>query len=354
MAGVSSPGGYGFFSVLREDGRTRTRREDTVNTRAASLALVLAIVAVGGLTTRADAAGFPDKPVNLVVAFAAGGPTDVVTRVLADKLTERLGQPAVVLNKPGSGGLLGAEFVAKSKADGHTILVLSLSHLLRQAIDPKMPIDVLKDLEPISLYVGQPLVIVAKGDSKFKSIDELVDFGLKNPGKLSFGSAGIGTTGHFSGELIKVATKMKFKHVPFQGDAPTITALMGGHIDFLVTGTPAVAGKVAAGELRLLATLEEARISDFKDVPTMKEKGYPEAFMYSWFGFAAPAGTPKDVTAKLDAALGAAIKHPATQEAVKKMGFNSLYKPQADYGKFVRGEFERFNRVAKDENITIQ
>jgi tripartite-type tricarboxylate transporter receptor subunit TctC len=207
--------------------------------------VILVLMAIGGAALQCAAASFPDKPVNLVVAFAAGGPTDVVTRTLADKLSERLGQPAVVLNKPGSGGFVGAEFVAKSKPDGYNILVLSLSHLLRQAIDPRMPIDVLKDLEPISLYVSQPLVIVVKGDSQFKTIEEMVDFGLKNPGRLSFGSAGIGTTGHFSGELIKVATKMKFKHVPFQGDAPTITALMGGHIDFLVTGTPAVAGKVA-------------------------------------------------------------------------------------------------------------
>lgn len=322
--------------------------------RLICLAGVLVLMVMAGTVTQSAAAVFPDKPVNLVVAFAAGGPTDVVTRALADKLSERLGQPAVVLNKPGSGGLVGAEFVAKSKADGYNILVLSLSHLLRQAIDPKMPIDVLKDLEPISLYVSQPLVIVVKGDSRFKTIEEMVDFGLKNPGRLSFGSAGIGTTGHFSGELIKVATKMKFKHVPFQGDAPTITALMGGHIDFLVTGTPAVAGKVAAGELRLLATLEEGRIPDFKDVPTMKEKGYPEALMYSWFGFAAPAGTPKDVTAKLDAALGAAIGNQTTQESVKKMGFSVLYRPQADFSKFVRSEFERFNKVAKDEGITVQ
>ena len=322
--------------------------------RALWTGMLIIAVTMGGGAAFAGAPGFPDKPVNLVVAFAAGGPTDVVTRALADKLGERLGQPAVVLNRPGSGGLVGAEFVAKSKADGHHVLVLSLSHLLRQAIDPKMPIDVLKDLEPISLYVSQPLVIVVKGDSQFKTIEEMVGFGLKNPGRLSFGSAGIGTTGHFSGELIKVATKMKFKHVPFQGDAPTITALMGGHIDFLVTGTPAVAGKVTAGELRLLATLEEARLPEFKDVPTMKEKGYPEAFMYSWFGFAAPAGTPKEVTAKLDASFGAAITNPATLETVKKMGFNVLYRPQTDFGRFVRSEFERFNRVAKDENISIQ
>ena len=322
--------------------------------RALWTGMLIIAVTMGGGAAFAGAPGFPDKPVNLVVAFAAGGPTDVVTRALADKLGERLGQPAVVLNKPGSGGLVGAEFVAKSKADGHHVLVLSLSHLLRQAIDPKMPIDVLKDLEPISLYVSQPLVIVVKGDSRFKTIEEMVDFGLKNPGRLSFGSAGIGTTGHFSGELIKVATKMKFKHVPFQGDAPTITALMGGHIDFLVTGTPAVAGKVGAGELRLLATLEEARLPEFKEVPTMKEKGYPEAFMYSWFGFAAPAGTPKEVTAKLDASFGAAIANPTTLETVKKMGFNVLYRPQADFGRFVRSEFERFNKVAKDEGITIQ
>jgi tripartite-type tricarboxylate transporter receptor subunit TctC len=262
--------------------------------------------------------------------------------------------PAVVLNKPGSGGLVGGDFVAKSKPDGYNLLVLSLSHLLRQAIDPQMPFDVLKDFDPICLYVTQPLVFVVKGDSRFKTIEEMIDFGLKNPGKLSMGSAGIGATSHFSGELFKVATKVNYKHVPFAGDAPNITALMGGHIDFLVTGLPIVSGKVASGDLRLLASFEETRLPEMKDVPTFKEKGYPEAIMYSWFGFVAPKGTPKDILGKLDSSLKSAIKDPVTQGNIKKIGFNESYKGPAEFDKFIKFEFDRFNKVTKEEGIVMK
>lgn len=303
---------------------------------------------------QAGAAGFPDKPVNLVVAFAAGGPTDTIVRALQEKLGEKLGAPAVVQNKPGSGGLVGAEFVAKSKPDGYTVLVLSLSHLLRQAIDAKMSVDILRDFEPITSYVSQPLVLVVKGDSRYKTLEDLVDFGLKNPGKLNFGSAGIGSTGHFSGELFKLATKVKQKHVPFAGDAPTITALMGGHIDFLTTGTPAVVGKVASGDLRLLATWEESRIPELKEVPTFKEKGYPDALMYSWFGFVVPTGTPKEVVAKLDAGMRSAIKDPSVQATIKKLGFNEIYRPPADFAKFIKSELDRFAKIAKEEGIKVE
>ena len=307
-----------------------------------------------GMIATAGAAGYPDRPVNLVVAYAAGGSTDIIVRAMNDKLTEKLGVPAVVLNKPGSGGLVGGEFVAKSKPDGYNVLVLSLSHLLRQAIDPQMTFDVLKDFEPICLYVTQPLVIVVKGDSKFKTVEELIDFGLKNPGKLSMGSAGIGATSHFSGELFKVATKVKYKHVPFAGDAPNITALMGGHIDFLVTGLPIVSGKVASGDLRLLASFEETRLPEMKDVPTFKEKGYPEAVMYSWFGFVAPKGTAKEIVGKLDTSIRSAVKDPATEGNIRKIGFNESYKAPADFAKFIKTEFDRFNKVAKEEGIVVK
>lgn len=306
------------------------------------------------LSTTAIAAGYPDKPVNLIVAYAAGGSTDIIVRAMSDKLTEKLGVPTVILNKPGSGGLIGGEFVVKSKPDGYNILVLSLSHLLRQAIDPQMSFDVLKDFEPICLYVTQPLVIVVKGDSKFRTIEDLVNFGLKNPGKLSFGSAGIGATSHFSGELFKVATKVKYKHVPFPGEAPGITALMGGHIDFAVMGLPIVSGKVASGDLRLLANFEEARLPEIKDIPTLKEKGYGEAIMYSWFGFVAPRGTPKEVLEKLDSSIKSAIKDPVTQGNIKKIGFYESYKAPTDFAKFIKFEFDRFNKVAKEEGIVVK
>jgi tripartite-type tricarboxylate transporter receptor subunit TctC len=300
------------------------------------------------------AAEFPTKPVNLVVGFAAGGETDIVVRAMNEKFGEKLGQPAVVLNKAGSGGLVGAEFVAKSKPDGYNLLVLSLSHILRQAADPQMPVDVMKDYEPLCRYVTQPLVVVVKGDSPYTSIEGLIDFGRKNPGRLSFGSPGVGSLGHFSGEYFKATTKMTYKHVPFQGSAPLTTALMGGHIDFLITALPAVAGKIPSGELKLLATFSDARLAQIKDVPTLKEKGYPELVLHGWFGFVAPAGTPKDILEKLGKALRDTIKDPAIGTAVTKMDFNEGYLGPAELRDYMKAELMRFTDVAKREKIEIK
>jgi len=306
------------------------------------------------LVVSAWAADFPTKPVNLVVGFAAGGETDIVVRAMNEKLGEKLGQPAVVLNKAGSGGLVGAEFVAKSKPDGYNLLVLSLSHILRQAADPQMPVDVMKDYEPLCRYVTQPLVVVVKGDSPYTSIESLIDFGRKNPGRLSFGSPGVGSLGHFSGEYFKATTKITYKHVPFQGSAPLTTALMGGHIDFLITALPAVAGKIPSGELKLLATFSDARLAQIKDVPTLKEKGYPELVLHGWFGFVAPVGTPKDILEKLGKALRDTIKDPAIGAAVTKMDFNEAYLGPAELRDYMKAELMRFTDVAKREKIEIK
>jgi len=318
--------------------------------RRQSVLGILALISLLALPVLTSAAGFPEKPVNLVVAFAAGGPTDTIVRALHEKLGEKLGVPAIVLNKPGSGGLLAAEYVAKSKADGYNVLVLSLSHLLRQAIDPKMTIDMLKDFEPITTYVSLPIVFITKSDSQFKTIDDLIAYGLKNPGKLTFGHSGIGATSHLSGELFRLQTKIQLKFVPFAGEAPTMTAVMGGHVDFGGFGAPTPRGK----DVRVLAALEEKRISYFPDVPTFVEKGYSKIVMPSWYGFTVPAGTPKDVVAKLHDALKAAIKDPATQATINKLGFNEIYRPLEETKTFVRTEYERFKEVTTAAGIVVK
>ena len=315
---------------------------------------VLAVLIAVGLSYPVWAADFPTKPVNLIVGFAAGGETDIVVRAMNEKFGEKLGQPAVVLNKAGSGGLVGAEFVAKSKPDGYNLLVLSLSHILRQAADPQMPIDVMKDYEPLCRYVTQPLVVVVKGDSPHKSIDALIDFGRKNPGRLAFGSPGVGSLGHFSGEYFKATTKITYKHVPFQGSAPLTTALMGGHIDFLITALPAVVGKLASGELKAIASFEGGRLERIKDVPTLKEKGYPDLVLHGWFGFVAPAGTPKEIQDKLGKALRDTIKDPAIGASVMKMDFNEAYLGQVELRDYMKTELARFTDVAKREKIEIK
>jgi len=315
------------------------------------LALVAVLLVAGSGLAAAD---FPNKPVNLVIGFAAGGETDIVVRAMNEELGKRLGVPAVVLNKPGSGGLVGAEFVAKSKPDGYNLLVLSLSHVLRQAGDPNMSVNVLKDFEPICRFVTQPIVIVAKGDSQFKTIESLIAFGKQNVNKLNFGSPGVGSVGHFAGELFKAETKATFKHVPFAGSAPSITALMGGHIDFLITALPALGGKVASGDLRILASFADKRLPEMKDVPTLIERGFSGARLSGWFGFVAPAGTPKEILDKLGPAFQATIKDPRIVGSVQKMAFNEAYLSAGELAAHIKTELAVFSKIAKQEGIVIK
>lgn len=320
--------------------------------KSVSCFVIILMVMLFGITN-AFAAGYPEKPVNLVVCFAAGGETDIVVRALNDKLATNLGGPTVVLNKPGAGGLLGAQFVANSPPDGYTVLVLSLSHVLRQAADAKTPFNVLNDFEPISRFVTQPLVLAVKGDSPFKTIDQLIQFAKNNPNKLNYGSPGVGSLGHFSAELFKGACQVTSKHVPFAGSAPSVTALMGGHIDYLITAFPALSGKVASGDLRVLASFEDKRLPEMKDVPTFSEKGYPNVVMSGWFAFVAPAKTPSDVTLKLNKAVADTLKDSAMTETLNKLGFNSAYIPSSELKKFIADELKRGSEIAKKENIVI-
>ncbi len=323
--------------------------------RALSVLAVACVVAIG-LHTASDgwALEYPTKPVNLVVAYAAGGSGDVVVRAMLDKFSETLGGPAILVNKPGSGGLIGADYVAKAKPDGYTILVLSLSHILRQTIDSKVPFDVLKDFEPVCFYVIQPLLILVRGDSKFRTIEDLIDFVKKNPGKLTMGNSGTGATSHFSGELFKATTKIDFKLVPFEGEAKTNTNLLGGHVDFAVMGYPIAMGTLASGNLRALATFEDERIPALKDVPTLKEKGYPEAVMYSWYGFVAPAGTSKEIVAKLDGSMKTGIKGATAGEILRKAGFREAYKDREEFKKFMKWELDRFTKVSRTQGIKVE
>ncbi|MEJ5357138.1 MAG: tripartite tricarboxylate transporter substrate binding protein [Desulfobacterales bacterium] len=307
-----------------------------------------------GAALAAGAAEYPEKPVNLVVGFAAGGETDIVVRALNDKISANLGGQTVVLNKPGSGGLLAAQTIANSPPDGYNLLVLSLSHVLRQAADEKTPFNVLADFEPICRIVTQPIVLAVKGDSRFRTIEELIEHARANPNTLNFGSPGVGSLGHFSGELFKSAAGIQFKHVPFQGSAPGVTALLGGHIDFLVTARPAITGKVASGDLRILASFTDKRLPEMAEVPTFAEKGYPAVVMSGWFAFVAPAKTPPAVIQKMDRAVAKTLADPAVIEALGKLGFNAAHLGPPELKAFIAGELKRASEIARKENIVIQ
>lgn len=296
---------------------------------------------------------YPEKPVNLIVCFGAGGSTDTVIRAMNDQLSDKLGVPAVVLNKPGSGGQLGAKFASRANPDGYTVLILSLSHLLRMAIDPDGAVDILKHFDLVGRYVNQPLILGVGKDSAFKSLQDLIDYAKQNPGKLKYGSAGIGSTGHFACEQFIKAANLDIKHVPFKGDAKATTATMGNHVDFSVTGLPKFGPKAASGDVRLLAAYTSARISALPDVPTYTELGFPQVVMYSWFGFAVPKGTPKDVINTLATALEQAIKDPVTMKNLNNLKFNEWFIGPDEMAKFAQSEFVTFKKVAEAAGIKV-
>lgn len=297
---------------------------------------------------------FPTKPITIVVGFAPGGTQDVSVRAMADKFAKGLGVPVTILNKPGSGSLVGAEYAAKSKPDGYTIYVLGTPLLIRQTIDPKMPIDILKDFDPICTFVNTSMFITVKADSKFKTIDDLIDFALKNPGKLSCGSAGVGSVAHYCQEFLKINMKINSKHVPFTGEGTSVTALMGGHTDFLVAGWGVLSNKVTSGDLRVLASFDETRNPETKDVPTIKEKGFPEATISAYFSFVVPVGTPKEIIEKIDQAARPAIEDLEIVARLRKMGFNPIYKGPAELAKFFKSELEKYTKISKAAGITLQ
>lgn len=318
--------------------------------------LVLILLVTFSLTIGLAGSGwaaFPENPVNLIVCFGAGGSTDTVIRAMNDQLSDKLGVPAVVLNKPGSGGQLGAKFASRANPDGYTVLILSLSHLLRMAIDPEGAVDILKHFDLVGRYVNQPLLLGVGKDSAFKSLQDLMDYAKQNPGKLKYGSAGIGATGHFACEQFIKAANLDIKHVPFKGDANATTATMGGHVDFSVTGLPQFGPKAASGDVRLLAAYTTERISALADVPTFTELGFPQVVMYSWFGFAVPKGTPKDVINTLATALEQAIKDPVTMKNLDNLKFNEWFIGPDEMAKFAQSEFVTFKKVAEDAGIKV-
>jgi tripartite-type tricarboxylate transporter receptor subunit TctC len=299
------------------------------------------------------AVDYPTKPVTIVVGFAAGGSQEVAARAMMEKFSKGLGVPVMILNKPGSTGLLAAEYVARSKPDGYTMFVLGTSLLMRQTIDPKMPVDILKDFEPVCSFVKTPMFIAVKGDSKFKTIEDLVEFTKRNPGKLSCGSSGIGSVGHYCVGLLKVSD-IQVKFVPFTGEGVFVPALMGGHLDFAIATWGALAGKVASGDLRVLANFDEIRNPDVKDTPTLKEKGYTDSMISAYYSFVVPAGTPTEVIKKLDDAARPAIEDPEAVAKYKKIGFSKTYMGPSDLKQFFKSELEKYGKISKGAGITIE
>ena len=316
---------------------SRSRFLSCLMAGAAVLALPLA---------HAQAQSYPDRPIKLVVPFAPGGATDILGRLLATSLGERLGQPVVVENRPGAGTVVAGALVAKAPPDGYTLLLgASTTLTLNPVIRNPLPYDPLRSFTPLGLVADMGLVLVAHNETPARTLPELVALAKTDPDKLSYGSFGTGSSVHFGGEMLKTATGMRMVHVPFNGSSPSLTALMGGQVQVAVDTVVATTPLIKAGKIRPIAALGPQRLPLLPQVPTVAESGYPGFEADQWYGVVAPAGTPADVVAKLNAQVNQALNSPELKSRLNAEGAIATPDTPANFGKLIAAEIARWKPV---------
>lgn len=313
-------------------------------TRLAGALLLCALTAT--TATSALAQGFPNKPIRMVVTFPAGGAPDILSRLFADKA--QLGQPVVVDNVPGAGGNIGADRVAKAAPDGHTLVMGTVgTHSINGALYSKMPYDMVKDFTPVAHVASAPNLLVVNNDLPVKTVAELIAYLKANPNKLSFGSPGIGSSVHVSGELFKSLTGTTMQHVPYKGRQFAIPDLVGGQIQLMFDNMPSALPMAKEGKIRAVAQTTAKRSAAAPDVPTVAET-VPGFEATTWFAVFAPAGTPKDVVAKINAEMQRVFKLPDVVEKLKSLGLEPWISSPEELAKYQATEMVKWAKVVKD------
>lgn len=301
----------------------------------------------------ADADNWPTRPVRLVVPYAAGGNADATARAFATQLSERLGQQVLVDNRPGGGGTIGATAVAKSPADGYTLLLDATAFAVNPVLMPKLPYGGPSDFASISLLTRAPLLLVVPANSPFRTAGDLVRQAKARPGKLSYASAGNGGAQHLAGELFKQSAKVSITHIPYRGGAPALTDLIAGQVELMFSATSASGPFVRSGKLRALGVTSAQRVDGFPDVPTLAEQGIAQVEVAEWNGLFAPAGTPAGVLARLETEARALVNAPALSRRWAEMGVLGVGSSTADFTRFLDQETKRWSRVIKTAGIQL-
>jgi len=315
--------------------------------------LVATIALATATSLIANAQDFPNKPIRFVIGYAAGGPTDVIGRIIGQEISTTLGQPVVVENKAGANGNIGTEFVARAPADGYTLIVNTLSHNVNPLMNPSVvKYDPVKDFTPVSLAVILPQLLVVANDSPFQTLDDLVKAAKASPDKVSYGSAGNGGSAHLAAELLGQRAGAKMTHIPFKGNGPALVEVMSGRVNFMFYPMIGVANHVADKKLRILAVTTEKRHADFPAVPTMAEAGFPgfEAYVGP-VGFLAPAGTPAPVVQKLSTAIRAALTKPELRDRLRGLGAVVVGSTSDEYRDWLKGDAQRWSQLIKTAQI---
>ncbi|MFD2753878.1 Bug family tripartite tricarboxylate transporter substrate binding protein [Comamonas terrae] len=318
---------------------------------AALLGLMAAAMPAGPAFAQAD---YPSKPIRLIVPFPPGGGTDMIARAVAQKMAEQNKWNVVVDNRPGAGGNLGVDAVAKAAPDGYTLVMGQTSNL---AINPtlyaKLPYKPLKDLAPVALVSSSPIVMVAQVTSPFKSYADVVAAAKKAPESLTLGFSGNGTVAHLAGELAENAAGIQLRHVPYKGAAQALTDVMSGQVDLYMSSIPTLLGHVRSGKLRPIAVTSKTRSSQLPDTPTLAEAGYKDFDAISWFGILAPAGTPAAIVNKLNQAINQALKQPDVAERLRSEGGDVLGGSPEQFAQLLKTEIPRWGEIVKRSGASL-
>lgn len=305
-----------------------------------------------GLSATAQAK-YPDKPIKIIVGFAAGGPTDIVARLVANRLDKILGQPVIVENKPGGGSNIASAEAARAKPDGYTLFLGTIANATNMSVYKNLSYDTERDFVPITQLVSSPSVLVVNNDLPVKTLAELIAYAKANPGKLSYASSGAGGSPHLAGEMLKQRAGIDALHVPYKGAAPAMNDVMGGTVSMGFKTASGVTSTIQAGRLRAIAIASETRLPQLPEVPTLAELGYKDFEVSSWSGLFAPKGTPPEIINTIAKATIEILNNPDVRKQLETMGAIPVGSTPAEFQKYVRAEIEKWAVVAKTANIQL-
>jgi len=323
--------------------------------KTAIVASICAAVLGTAITPAALAQNYPNKPIRIIIAQAPGSASDVISRTVANKMQEGLGQPVVVEAKPGAGGALGSEAAARSVPDGYTLIMATNStHGSNPATYAKLPYDPVNDFAPISMVASVPYVLIVNPSLAVKNVEDLVAMAKSQPGKMNYASAGNGSTHHFCGELLKSMSGIDLVHVPYKGSPPAIAGLLGGEVSLMFANLTDIGSQIKNGKVKALAVTTPKRAPSLPDLPTLSEAGLPGFEITSWFGLLAPAGTPAPIVARLNAETNKVLGRPDVQATLGAQGLQLAPGSPEQFAAHIKSEIAKFSRIGKAAGIKAE
>ena len=313
----------------------------------------IAAIAAMAFAIPVNAQSFPARPVRIIVPFPAGGPSDILTRMMAPKLTDIWGQQVTVDNRPGAGTIIGTEIGAKAPPDGYTVALVSTGHATNPGLHSKLPYDTLADFAPVTLGTTLPMIIVAHPSFAAHTFKEFIALAKAHPGEIGFATSGNGTTGHLGGELLKSVARINLIHIPYKGSAPAIADVLGGQVATTFDGLPAALPHVQAGKLNALAVMSTERSPLLPNLVTIAESGYPGFSADSWFGFVVPAKTPPAIVKQLNADMVKVVKLPEIRDKLIAKGYRPIANTTEEFDAFIRAEIAKWAKVIKDSGARL-